>query len=357
MPLMSVFSSVTSRIRNLKTASGEAGEGPGHSVNAEKTEMTPPSELGEVSDVWEKLQTVSKRLSQVIRGKDDVIEMVLTALLAEGSILLEDVPGVGKTTLAKSIARLIDLNFHRVQCTPDLLPGDILGGSIYQPTRGEFEFRPGPIFCNLFLADEINRASPRTQSALLEAMAEAQVTIDSKQYDLKHPFMVIATQNPIGFEGTYPLPESQLDRFLIRSTIEYPDVENEIGLLLDQTQREPSDELTAIMSASDLVTLQKKVRAVIVDRKVAEYVVALAGATRQHPKLRVGCSPRGSKMLLRAAQAHAILRGRDFVLPDDVQRLTASVMAHRMSLRRVGGSISEIAEIVGEIVKKTEVPV
>jgi MoxR-like ATPase len=354
MSLSSVFDSVTSRIRTLKSTSSGNGVVSGQNNLVESSDMTESTELGEA---WEKLQAVSKRLSQVIRGKDEVIEMVLTALLAEGSILLEDVPGVGKTTLAKSIARLIDLNFHRVQCTPDLLPGDILGGSIYLPNRGEFEFRPGPIFCNLFLADEINRASPRTQSALLEAMAEAQVTIDSKQYDLKHPFMVIATQNPIGFEGTYPLPESQLDRFLIRSTIEYPDAENEIGLLLDQAQREPSDELTALMSASDLVALQNKVRAVMVDRKVAKYVVALASATRHHPKLRVGCSPRGSKMLLRAAQAHAILRGRDYLLPDDVQRLATAVLAHRMSLRRVGGSIGDIVEIVKEIVKTTEVPV
>ncbi|MEM0924804.1 MAG: AAA family ATPase, partial [Planctomycetota bacterium] len=191
-------------------------------------------------ELLEKVEKVREQLQQVIRGKAEVIDSVLTSILAEGSILLEDVPGVGKTTLAKSIASLIDLDFQRIQCTPDLLPSDILGSAVFQPASGEFHFRRGPIFCNLLIADEVNRASPRTQSALLEAMAESQVTIDSSQYQLERPFIVIATQNPSGFEGTYPLPESQLDRFLFRLSMDYPDAQSEIELLLDQATHNPA---------------------------------------------------------------------------------------------------------------------
>ncbi len=205
----------------------------------------------------EGIHRVREQLQQVIRGKVDVIDSVLTAMLAEGSVLLEDVPGVGKTTLAKSIAALIDLKFQRVQCTPDLLPADILGSSIFQPGKGVFEFRPGPIFCDLLIADEINRASPRTQSALLEAMAEGQVTVDGQRHDLKQPFIVIATQNPSGFEGTFPLPESQLDRFLLRLSMEYPDVDSEIEMLLDQPTDDPNFRLEPVMHRDDLVHLQQ----------------------------------------------------------------------------------------------------
>jgi len=311
----------------------------------------------EVGAAWEKLQQVSSQLRSVIRGKHDVIDSIMTALLAEGSVLLEDVPGVGKTTLAKAVARLIDLEYQRIQCTPDLLPGDILGGSIYRPATGEFEFRPGPVFCNLLVADEINRASPRTQSALLEAMAETQVTIEGKSYDLKRPFIVIATQNPAGFEGTFPLPESQLDRFLFRLKMNYPDPASEIDLLVEQSDHEPVRDLASVMHADDLEVLQNWVRGIRVDRKIAAYIVALATATRRDGRLRVGCSPRGCKMLLRAAQAHAGLVGRDYVLPDDVQHLAVATLGHRVSSRHVSAlAVDETRQIIDSIVQQTEVP-
>lgn len=309
------------------------------------------------SDLLARIEAVRTGLQEVIRGKEDVIDLVLTAMLAQGSVLLEDVPGVGKTTLAKAMAALIDLDFQRVQCTPDLLPADILGSSIFQPATGTFEFRAGPVFCNLLIADEINRASPRTQSALLESMAESQVTIDGVRHDLCKPFIVIATQNPSGFEGTFPLPESQLDRFLLRLSMNYPDATSEVDLLLDQAADDPMDELEAVMHGHELVQLQDFVRKVKVDRKVAEYVVELVGATRRDARLRVGCSPRGSKMLLRAAQAHAVLRGRDFVLPDDIQELAVSAISHRVSTRSVSTNSAETTQIISELIQQVEVPV
>ena len=300
---------------------------------------------------------VREALQNVIRGKTEVIDSLLTALLAEGSVLLEDVPGVGKTTLAKSLASLLNLEFQRVQCTPDLLPADILGSSIFQPATGTFEFRPGPIFCDLLIADEINRASPRTQSALLEAMAESQVTIDAKRHALHQPFLVIATQNPSGFEGTYPLPESQLDRFLFRLSMDYPDPESEIDLLLDRAIDEPDFALNPLMEKDSLIKLQKVVRQVEVNKKVASYIVMLVNATRRDTRVRIGCSPRGSKMLLRAAQARAVLQGRQYVLPDDVQALAVDVMSHRISLRSSGISSDDAAHVVRDLVQSTEVPV
>ncbi|MBL6725098.1 MAG: MoxR family ATPase [Rubripirellula sp.] len=304
-----------------------------------------------------KIHEVRQGLASVIRGKAGVIDSVLTAVLAEGSILLEDVPGVGKTTLAKSLASLIELKFQRVQCTPDLLPADILGSSIYQPSSGTFEFRPGPIFCDLLIADEVNRASPRTQSALLEAMAEGQVTVDGNRYQLERPFLVIATQNPSGYEGTFPLPESQLDRFLLRLSMDYPDHESEIEMLLNQPTDNPDFQLQAVMTREELTSLQQYVRSIQVDRKIAQYVVALATATRFDSRIRTGCSPRGSKMLLRAAQARAVLEGRQFVLPDDVQALASSVLSHRMSLRNATLGAADAIVIQNEIVAQVEVPV
>ncbi|MDA8743011.1 MoxR family ATPase [Rubripirellula amarantea] len=309
------------------------------------------------------MNLVRERLQTIIRGKVDVIDLVLTSMLAGGSVLLEDVPGVGKTTLAKSLASLIDLKFARVQCTPDLLPADILGGSIFKPSTGEFEFRPGPIFCDLLIADEINRASPRTQSALLEAMAELQVTIEGHQYDLRQPFLVIATQNPSGFEGTFPLPESQLDRFLLRLSMDYPDTNSEIDLLVDDDGRGDGElgdspaPLQPLMSRDDLLTLQTAVKQVKVDRKVASYIVAIADATRHDSRIRVGCSPRGSKMLLRAAKSRAVLQGRSFVIPDDVQMLAGPAMSHRMSTRSGSGTNEECRKIITEIIQRTEIPV
>lgn len=304
-----------------------------------------------------KIANVRSALQGVIRGKVEVIDSLLTALLAEGSVLLEDVPGVGKTTLAKSLASLLSLEFRRVQCTPDLLPADILGSSIFQPATGTFEFRPGPIFCDLLIADEINRASPRTQSALLEAMAESQVTIDATRHALHQPFLVIATQNPSGFEGTYPLPESQLDRFLLRLSMDYPDTQSEIDLLLDRVIDEPDFSLQPEMDKQSLIGLQQVVRHVEVDKKVATYIVMLVNATRRDTRVRIGCSPRGSKMLLRAAQARAVLQGRHYVLPDDVQALAVDVMSHRISLRSSGINTDDAAHVVRDLIDSTEVPV
>ncbi|NND96402.1 MAG: MoxR family ATPase [Pirellulaceae bacterium] len=311
----------------------------------------------ELSKLLTGIEKVRTELQRVIRGKADVIDRVLTAVLAEGSVLLEDVPGVGKTTLAKSLAALFDLDFQRVQCTPDLLPADILGSSIFQPSTGEFQFREGPVFCDLLIADEINRASPRTQSALLEAMAESQVTIDGKRYVLHQPFIVIATQNPRGFEGTFPLPESQLDRFLLRLSMNYPDAESEVDLLIDQADSEPFSSLEPVLHRDDLVSLQQHVRSVQFDRKVAEYLIELVAETRSDSRLRVGCSPRGSKMLLRAAQARALLEKREFVLPDDVQAVAVDVLSHRVSARSMSATSEEISQIVRELVGQVEVPV
>jgi len=332
--------------------------GGGDSEDQAAVASHPPQRTSDsLGELHGRIADVRREICRVIRGKESVVDSVLTAVLAEGSVLLEDVPGVGKTTLAKSLASLIDLDFQRIQCTPDLLPADILGGPIYQPASGTFEFRPGPVFCNLLISDEVNRASPRTQSALLEAMAESQVTIDGKRYDLKRPFVVIATQNPAGFEGTFPLPESQLDRFLVRLSMNYPDAENEVELLLDQAARDPSDSLAPVMHRDDLVALQRLVRDVTVDRKVARYLVEIVAATRRDSRLKVGCSPRGSKMLLRAAQAHAVLRERDYVLPDDVQALSADVLSHRVTPRSGSFTDDDARGVIEELVRKVEVPV
>ncbi|MEM6688991.1 MAG: MoxR family ATPase [Planctomycetota bacterium] len=282
-----------------------------------------------------KLREVQQRLTTIVRGKESVIERLLVAMLAGGSVLLEDVPGVGKTTLAKAIASLIELRFSRVQCTPDLLPADILGGSVFHAHSGEFEFRPGPIFCDLLIADEVNRASPRTQSALLEAMAEMQVTIDGTVHRLERPFIVIATQNPIGFEGTFPLPESQLDRFLFKLSLEYPDTESEVAMLLDDEA--PLDAtndmvLQPIMHRDDLVKLQSMVDKVQVSEKVARYIAELVRCTREDARVQIGCSPRGAKLILRSARAIAMFRDRDFVLPDDIQSVFSDCVGHRLTL-------------------------
>ena len=335
--------------KTARTAAAEHGTAAAEHGTAAGADLTQRS--------LEQIDAVRQALQTVIRGKADVIDAVLNALLAEGSVLLEDVPGVGKTTLAKSIAGLLDLDFQRIQCTPDLLPADILGSSIFQPSSGTFEFRRGPVFCDLLIADEINRASPRTQSALLEAMAESQVTIDGTRYQLHQPFLVIATQNPSGFEGTYPLPESQLDRFLFRLSMNYPDPESEIDLLLDPSIDEPDFRLEPIMHKDDLIALQQQVRRVAVNQKVASYIVQLVNASRRDTRLRMGCSPRGSKMLLRAAQARALMQGRQFVMPDDVQALVVDVMAHRIALRNTGVNSEDAREIIRELVNSTEVPV
>jgi MoxR-like ATPase len=311
-----------------------------------------------VQDAASLIEKLRSNLESVIFGKQDVIGHLIVAVLAEGSVLLEDVPGVGKTTLAKALAASIELQFARVQCTPDLLPSDIVGFSVFQPQDGSFEFRPGPVFSQLLVMDEINRASPRTQSALLEAMAEKQVTIDGHKTPLPAPFIVIATQNPIRFAGTFPLPESQLDRFLFQLTMSYPDFESETGLLLAQARSQPVESIKPIMNQSQLCRLQQMVRDVHVSRPVAEYLVAIASATRIDRRLKLGCSPRGSQWLLRAGQSRALTLARDYLLPDDIMQLAPLALAHRVVANDSTNLDIELnRRIIREIVNTIEVPV
>ena len=266
---------------------------------------------GTAAQALDSLAVLRRNLSTVIRGRPESLDILIIALLANGSVLMEDVPGVGKTTLAKALARSLAADFGRIQFTPDLLPSDILGASIYNPRDGSFTFRKGPIFCSVLLADEINRASPRTQSSLLEAMSEGQATIDGVRYPLPAPFLVLATQNPVDFQGTYPLPEAQLDRFLIQMSLGYPDREMEVEILYDQAVEVPIDHIRPVLTLEQVRDLQAKVREVKVERTVAEYAVDLVRHTRQHAHLKLGVSPRGTLMLFRAAQAAAFMAGRD----------------------------------------------
>ncbi|WP_166820541.1 AAA family ATPase [Thalassoroseus pseudoceratinae] len=314
--------------------------------------LTPPS------NVRQRLERLKSNLSGVIQGKGECIDILLVAVLAGGSVLMDDVPGVGKTTLAKALANSIDLSFQRVQFTPDLLPSDILGSSIYNPVDGNFQFRRGPIFCNVLLADEINRASPRTQSALLEAMSESQATIDGVCHPLHAPFFVLATQNPIDFHGTYPLPEAQLDRFLIQLHLGYPDLDDEVNILFSQSLSHPVDDLQPVLSQEELLSLQEIVTHVHVERNVAEYIVRIVQESRTDSRLKLGVSPRGSLMLFRAAQATAYQAGRDFVLPDDVQKVAPYVLPHRVVLTSKAkyGSASR-GEVVQSLLERVDVPV
>ena len=278
-------------------------------------------------------QTVMDNVEQVIVGKRGAIELVMVALLCEGHVLIEDVPGTGKTMLARAVATSLGLSFKRLQCTPDLLPNDITGVSVFDQRSGEFEFRPGPAFVHVLLADEINRATPRTQSALLEAMGEGQVSVDGTTHALNRPFLVLATQNPIEYEGTFPLPEAQLDRFLLKLSVGYPAPEDEGQILLNLQREHPIHAIQQVVDGADLLELQRQVWEVHVDDTVRDYIVRLIHATRDHADLVLGASPRGSLALFKTAQALAALRGRAFVLPDDVKVLAGPALAHRLIVR------------------------
>ena len=271
-------------------------------------------------------------VSKVIVGKQPVIERALAAVIAQGHILIEDVPGVGKTMLAKSISSSIGCSFKRIQFTPDLLPSDIVGISIYNQSTGEFQFRPGPVMAQIVLVDEINRATPKTQSALLEAMEELQVSVDGVTRPLEQPFIVMATQNPIEYEGTFPLPEAQLDRFLMRISLGYPSFMDELSVIEQQEKTHPIDELEAVASPEDVIKLQEAAKNVYVDTAVREYIVGLIGATRNHEDVSLGASPRASLGMFRAVRGMAILRDRDYAIPDDVKELAYAVLAHRLIL-------------------------
>jgi MoxR-like ATPase len=279
------------------------------------------------------LSRLRTNLEKAFLGKGEVVQLALTALLAEGHILIEDVPGVGKTLLAKAMARSLSCSFHRIQFTPDLLPSDLIGTSVYHQPSGEFRFHTGPLFAQVVLADEINRATPRTQSALLEAMSERQITLDGKSHPLGPPFLVLATQNPFEFEGTYPLPESQLDRFLIRVQIGYPPREAEREILTQHRRGEPVDDLEPVLGPDEVLALQRAVRQVRFDDKLSDYLLNILERTRTTPEVSLGASTRAGLALYRAAQAWALVQSRPYVIPDDIKRLTIPVLAHRLLLR------------------------
>ena len=300
---------------------------------------------------------IVENISKVIVGKDAVIERALAAVIAQGHILIEDVPGVGKTMLAKSISASIGCSFKRIQFTPDLLPSDIVGVSIYNQSTGEFQFRPGPVMAQVVLVDEINRATPKTQSALLEAMEELQVTVDGVTRPLERPFVVMATQNPIEHEGTFPLPEAQLDRFLMRISLGYPTFSEELSVIEQQEQTHPIDELQAVASPGDVTGLQDAAKNVYVDSAVREYIVTLIDATRNHEDVSLGASPRASLGMFRAARGLAIMRDRDYVIPDDVKELAHAVLAHRLILSpsaRMRGL--QTAQVIDGLLESVAVP-
>ncbi len=314
-----------------------------------------------VTEIRPEVEKLQRNIEQVIKGKSATIKNLLIGFLAEGHVLLEDVPGVGKTTLAQLLARSLNLSFSRIQFTSDLLPSDILGVTIFDQTRHEFEFKPGPIFANIVLADEINRTSPKTQSALLEAMNSAQVSVDKHTYELPQPFMVIATQNPIEFHGTFPLPKSQMDRFLMRLEVGYPDIEDEVRILREQREVGNFEHVRPVMSAAEVRELQRRVRDVRIDDALLEYLALIIAATRSSQAILLGASTRAALALRRAAQAKAFYEGRDYCIPDDIKAMVVPVLAHRIQAARTyetNGSTARDEEIaLRRILEEIPVPV
>jgi MoxR-like ATPase len=309
----------------------------------------------------EKLDQLQEAIESVVKGKPEVVRLSIVALIAGGHVLIEDVPGVGKTTLAHALARAIDCEFQRIQFTSDLLPSDVLGISVYNQHSGAFEWRPGPVFANVVLADEINRTTPKTQSAMLEAMAEGHVTVDGKTYKLPEPFIVVATQNPIEHHGTYPLPESQLDRFMLRLRIGYPETEMEKEILRDRKHHDPLTELYPVMTNADVIELKQMVNNVAVDDTIVDYLMRIVSATRDSEMIDLGVSPRGSLALFRAAQALALIEGRLYCLPDDIKRLAIPVFSHRLIINsRFSTPLKQSEEseaILREVIKTISIPI
>jgi MoxR-like ATPase len=317
-----------------------------------------PKSGGRVESLIENAQRMAEKIVQnvekVMVGKTEVVRLAVIALISQGHLLIEDAPGLGKTMLARSLAKSINCSFKRIQFAPDMLPGDITGVSVFNQKVGDFEFRPGPVMAQVVLADEINRATPKVQSALLEAMEERQVTVDGITRKIPLPFHVLATQNPIEYEGTFPLPEAQLDRFILRVNIGYPSPAEEVAIIERQQYVHPIEEIEPVVNADDVLMLQRAVRQIFVDDLVKQYIVALVGATRQHPSLYLGSSPRGSLALFRTAQARALLEGRDYVLPDDVKVLAVPALVHRTLVSPAGQSQGKdgptsIAEILDTV--------
>jgi MoxR-like ATPase len=312
----------------------------------------------EVSELSQKIRSLEKNIQTVIKGKPDVIRTAIIALLSRGHVLIEDVPGVGKTTLAQALANSVDLSFKRLQFTSDLLPTDILGVSILDQKTGDFRFRHGPIFANVVLVDEINRATPKTQSALLEAMNESVVTIDGDSYNLPDPFIVIATQNPFEYKGTFPLPENQLDRFIMRISIGYPDYESEKEILIKISSLGPSYRITPVLSKDELLFLQNKVQEVKIDESILDYILAVVNETRNKKYFEMGVSPRGAISLKLAAQSRALFEGRVFCIPDDVKEMVLPVLSHRVVPRydHLYESGNEV-DVLAEVLEKVRVPI
>jgi MoxR-like ATPase len=311
-------------------------------------------------DTLTKIASLQRNVEEVIKGKAQVIRLAIITLLVRGHLLIEDVPGVGKTTLAHGLARSINCSFRRIQFTSDMLPSDILGVSIYNPAQQNFEFKPGPIFANVVLADEINRTPPKTQSALLEAMNEFQITLDKKTYPLPTPFVVMATQNPLEYQGTFPLPESQLDRFMMRIRIGYPDVEDEKNILRTQWPNSHLDHLTPVLSVQDIIRLHEAAHAIAVDESLVDYILRIVRETREAESLDVGVSPRGSLFLLKASKARALVQGRNYCIPDDIKEMAIPVLAHRVVLKSGFDGLSRGSDnserIIRDIVEKIPVP-